>query len=119
MYEQDASEKGIPLDTYTIPLHENDRAVADGQEEGFVRIHVRKGTDRIIGATIVAAHAGELISQLSLAMVGKLGLGTILNTIYPYPTQSEAIKRAAGVYARTRLTPFVKKLFDRWLAFIR
>jgi pyruvate/2-oxoglutarate dehydrogenase complex dihydrolipoamide dehydrogenase (E3) component len=119
MYERDASEKGIPLDTYTIPLHENDRAVADGQEEGFVRIHVRKGTDRIVGATIVAAHAGELISQLSLAMVGKLGLGTILNTIYPYPTQSEAIKRAAGVHARARLTPFVKKLFGRWMRLTR
>jgi hypothetical protein len=52
-------------------------------------------------------------------MVGKLGLGAILNTIYPYPTQSEAIKRAAGAYARTRLTPFVKKVFGRWLAFTR
>ena len=119
MYERDATAKGIPVDTYTVPLHENDRAVADGQEEGFVRIHVKQRTDRIVGATIVAAHAGEMISQLSLAMVGKLGLGTILNTIYPYPTQSEAIKRAGGAYARTRLTPLVKRVFDRWMAFTR
>jgi pyruvate/2-oxoglutarate dehydrogenase complex dihydrolipoamide dehydrogenase (E3) component len=119
MYEREAKEKGIETDTYTVPLHENNRAVTDGEEEGFVRIHTRKGTDRILGATIVAAHAGDLISQVTLAIVGKLGLGTMLNTIYPYPTQAEAIKRVAGAHARTRLTPLVKKVFDRWMAWTR
>jgi pyruvate/2-oxoglutarate dehydrogenase complex dihydrolipoamide dehydrogenase (E3) component len=119
MYEKDAREQGIRIDTYTIPMAENNRAVADGEEEGFVRVHVRKGTGRIVGATIVAAHAGDLISQITLAMVGKLGLGTILNTIYPYPTQAEAIKRVAGAHARTRLTRPVKGILGRWMAWTR
>jgi pyruvate/2-oxoglutarate dehydrogenase complex dihydrolipoamide dehydrogenase (E3) component len=119
LYEREAKEKGIKVDTYTVPLHENNRAVTDGAEEGFVRVHVKKGTDRILGATIVAAHAGEMISQISLAMTGKLGLGTILNTIYPYPTQSEAIKRAASAQARTRLTPLAKRVLSGWLALSR
>ncbi len=119
MYERDARERGIELDTFKVPLHEIDRAVVDGEEDGFVKIHVEKGTDRILGGTIVAAHAGELISQLSMAIVGKVGLRTIGETIFPYPTQAEGIKRVAGAYTRTRLTPFVARLFARWLAWTR
>ncbi|MFQ5881484.1 MAG: mercuric reductase [Candidatus Methylomirabilales bacterium] len=119
MYERDALEKGIPIDTFARPLREVDRAIADGEEEGFVKVHVKKGTDRILGATVVARHAGEMISEITLAMVGNLGLKTIANVIHPYPTQAEAIKQVADAYNRTRLTPFVKKLFDRWLAWTR
>jgi pyruvate/2-oxoglutarate dehydrogenase complex dihydrolipoamide dehydrogenase (E3) component len=100
-------------------LNSVDRAIADGEEEGFVKIHVKKGSDRILGATIVARHAGEMISEITLAMVGKVGLGTIAGVIHPYPTQAEAIKRAADAYNRTRLTPFVKGLLERWLAWVR
>jgi pyruvate/2-oxoglutarate dehydrogenase complex dihydrolipoamide dehydrogenase (E3) component len=92
-----------------------DRAILDGETEGFVRVHVRKGTDEIVGATVVAAHAGELIGELTLAMKAKLGLQTIAATMHPYPTQAEAIRRTGDLYNRTRLTPFVKTLMVRWL----
>jgi pyruvate/2-oxoglutarate dehydrogenase complex dihydrolipoamide dehydrogenase (E3) component len=91
----------------------------DGEDEGFVKVHVKRGTDKILGATIVAAHAGEMISELTLAMVAKVGLGTLSGVIHPYPTQAEAIKQAGDAYNRTRLTPFVKKLFKKWLSWTR
>lgn len=72
-----------------------------------------------MGATIVARHAGEMLSEITLAMVAKVGLGTIANVIHPYPTQAEAIKSVADAYNRTRLTPFVKKLFQSWLNWSR
>jgi pyruvate/2-oxoglutarate dehydrogenase complex dihydrolipoamide dehydrogenase (E3) component len=96
-----------------------DRAILDGQDEGFVRVLVRKGTDKILGATIVASHAGDMISELTVAMVGRLGLGTIARTIHPYPTQAEAIKKVADACNRTRLTPRVKAMFEKWLAWSR
>jgi pyruvate/2-oxoglutarate dehydrogenase complex dihydrolipoamide dehydrogenase (E3) component len=65
------SAAGIELDTYHVPLSQVNRAVADGEEEGFVRIHTKKGGDEIVGATIVAAHAGEMISEVTLAIVAK------------------------------------------------
>jgi pyruvate/2-oxoglutarate dehydrogenase complex dihydrolipoamide dehydrogenase (E3) component len=119
MYEGDAQAKGIPVDTYMKPLSEVDRAIADGEEEGFVKIHVRKGTDKILGATIVARHAGEMISEISVAMAGNVGLGSMANIIHPYPTQAEAIRQLGDAYNRTRLTPFIKGLFERWLAWRR
>jgi mercury(II) reductase len=119
MYERDAEEKGIAVDTFVRPLNDVDRAIADGEEEGFVKIHAKKGTDRILGATIVARHAGEMLNEITLAIVGNLGLGTLANVIHSYPTQAEAVKQAADAYNRTRLTPFVKKLFTLWLAWRR
>ncbi len=115
LYESEARARGIGTDTYRVPLSDVNRAVADGDEEGFVKVHVRKGSDKIVGATIVASHAGEMISEITLAMVGKLGLGTILNTIHPYPTQAEGIKRAAGLYTRERATPTIKKWLSRFM----
>jgi pyruvate/2-oxoglutarate dehydrogenase complex dihydrolipoamide dehydrogenase (E3) component len=119
MYERDAQEKGIAVDTFVRPLSDVDRAIADGEEEGFVKIHVKKGTDRILGATIVARHAGEMLGEITLAIVGNLGLKTLSNVIHTYPTQAESIKQVADAYNRTRLTPFAKKLFTRWLAWRR
>jgi pyruvate/2-oxoglutarate dehydrogenase complex dihydrolipoamide dehydrogenase (E3) component len=116
---QDADGQSIQVDTFHVPLSDVDRAVVDGQESGFVKVHVRKGTDRIVGATVVAAHAGEIISELSLAMTAGIGLKQIARTIHPYPTQAEAIKKAADAYSRTRLTPFVQAVFRRWLAWTR
>jgi pyruvate/2-oxoglutarate dehydrogenase complex dihydrolipoamide dehydrogenase (E3) component len=113
--EREAEERGIAIDTYRVPLSEVNRAVADGEDEGFVKIHVARGRDEIVGATIVASHAGEMISEITLAMVGRLGLGTVLNVIHPYPTQAESIKRAAGAYTRARLTPTLRKLFGLWM----
>jgi pyruvate/2-oxoglutarate dehydrogenase complex dihydrolipoamide dehydrogenase (E3) component len=119
MYERDAKEKGIEVDTFLRPLKDVDRAIADGEEEGFVKVHVRKGTDKIWGATIVARHAGEMIGEITLAMVGNLGLRVLSNVIHTYPTQAEAIKQVADAYNRTRLTPFIKGSFTRWLAWGR
>jgi pyruvate/2-oxoglutarate dehydrogenase complex dihydrolipoamide dehydrogenase (E3) component len=115
LYEKEAKEKGIEGETFTQELNDVDRAVLDGESEGFVRVHVRKGTDKILGATIVAAHAGDMISEITLAMNAKLGLKTIGAAIHPYPTQTEAVRKAGDSYNRTRLTPFVKALLRRWL----
>jgi len=98
---------------------EVDRAILEGESDGFVRIHVARGSDRILGATIVAANAGDLIGTLSLAMTRKIGLGAIASTIHPYPTQGEAIRKVGDQYNRTKLTPMVRRLFDRWLAWNR
>jgi pyruvate/2-oxoglutarate dehydrogenase complex dihydrolipoamide dehydrogenase (E3) component len=111
LYERDAAAKGIALDSYEVPISRANRATTDGQEEGLVKIHVKKGTAEIVGATIVAAHAGDLITQLTLAITQKIPLGAFTNVIYPYPTQGEVIKAAAGQYTRTRLTATVKRLF--------
>ena len=119
LYEQEAQDKGIETDTYRVDLEGLDRAITDGETEGFVKILVKKGTDQILGATIVAAHAGDLISEISVAMAAKAGLGTLSGVIHPYPTQAEAIKRAADQYNRTRLTPRVAALLRWWLKWQR
>ncbi len=97
MNAEDAAAAGIEVDTWTVPLAEVNRALLDGGQEGFVKIWTRKGTDRIVGATIVADHAGEWISQVTQAMVQRQGLASFSNVNFPYPTQSEALKRAAGL----------------------
>ena len=117
--DRELQAAGIDIDTFLIPFDKVDRAIIDGEEEGFVKIHVKKGSDKILGATIVARHAGDMISQITLAMVNNIGLGKIASTIHPYPTQAEAIRKAGDAYNRTRLTPFVKNLFNRWLAWTR
>jgi pyruvate/2-oxoglutarate dehydrogenase complex dihydrolipoamide dehydrogenase (E3) component len=117
--EQEIKAKGIDINTFFIPFSELDRAVTDSEEEGFVKIHVKKGTDKILGATIVASHAGDMISEITLAMVNNIGLGKIASVIHPYPTQADAIRKAADAYNRTRLTPLVKKLFSQWLNWTR
>lgn len=119
MYEKDAQKKGIEVDTFFVPLSEVDRAVADGETAGFAKVFVKKGTDKILGATIVARNAGDMISEVTLAIVGNLGLKTLGSVIHPYPTQAEVIRKAADEYSRTRLTPFIKKLFSWWLAWRR
>jgi mercury(II) reductase len=116
LYVIEAQERGIPVKTYTVPMHEVDRAIADGETTGFVKIHVREKTDRILGATIVARHAGDMINEITLAMVAGIGLGTLARVIHAYPTQAEAIKKAADAYSRSRLTPRAKKWLARWLA---
>ena len=116
LYVRQARERDIPVKTFTIPMHDVDRAIADGEEDGFVKIHVRDGTDKILGATIVARHAGEMINGLSLAMVAGIGLRTLAQVIHAYPTQAEAIKMAADAYTRTRLSPWRAWLARQWLA---
>jgi pyruvate/2-oxoglutarate dehydrogenase complex dihydrolipoamide dehydrogenase (E3) component len=116
LYERDLEERGIAFATYTRQLVDVDRAILEGDTEGFVKIHVKKGTDDILGATIVGAHAGDLISEISVAMRAGMGLGTLASVIHPYPTTAEAIRQTGDAYNRTRLTPVVKRLFHRWLS---
>jgi len=118
LYGHEAEERGIELDTYLRPFSEVDRAIAEGDEEGFVKIHTEKGSDKIVGATIVAKHAGEMISEISVAMAGGVGLSRIASVIHPYPTQAEAIRQLGDAYNRTKLTPTVAKIF-RWFLSIR
>ena len=113
--EHDAQTRGVAVDVYRAPLEQVNRAVLDGEEEGFVKLIVKRGGDQILGGTIVAAHAGELITQVTLAIVGKLGLGTLLRVIHPYPTQGEGIKRVAGIWVRKRATPRIKRLLAGYM----
>ena len=105
LYEGQAQAQGIDTNTIKIPFTSVDRALADGEPEGFVKILHPRGSDKILGATIVARHAGEMISEITLAIVAKQGLSALSGVIHPYPTQAEAIKKAADAYRRTLLTP--------------
>ena len=116
LYEKDLTERHIEFATYARDLAKVDRAILEGDTDGFVKIHVRKGTDEILGATIVAGHAGDLISEISVAMRAGMGLGALASVIHPYPTTGEAIRQVGDAYNRTRLTPFVKGLFRKWLS---
>ncbi len=115
-YVRQARERGIPVTTYTVPMHDVDRAITDGEESGFVKIHVRDGSDKILGATVVASHAGEMINGLSLAMVAGIGLGTIARVMHTYPTQAEGIKKAAMAYASTPAPRWMTWLRRQWFA---
>jgi pyruvate/2-oxoglutarate dehydrogenase complex dihydrolipoamide dehydrogenase (E3) component len=118
IYVRQARERGIPVKTFTVPMHDVDRAIADDEETGFVKIHVRERTDEILGATIVARHAGEMISEITLAMVAGIGLRTLADVIHPYPTQAAAIRKAADAYELTRLSRRAQWLASaklRWL----
>ena len=119
LHENQAEEKGIEVDSFVQQFGDVDRAILEGNDEGFVKIHVKKGTDQIVGATIVARNAGDMISEITLAMTHGLGLKRIGSTIHPYPTQTEAIRKLGDQFNRTRLTPFVKSLFQKWLAWTR
>jgi pyruvate/2-oxoglutarate dehydrogenase complex dihydrolipoamide dehydrogenase (E3) component len=116
---EEAAAKGYQLNTFTQPLSGVDRAILDGDDQGFVRVYCRRGSDRILGATIVAPHAGDLIGEIVMAMKYRIGLSKIASVIHPYPTQAEAIRKLGDQYNRTKLTPMVKTLFDTWLKWTR
>ncbi|HYU33757.1 MAG TPA: mercuric reductase [Thermoanaerobaculia bacterium] len=119
LYEKEARDQGIEVDTLDVQLATVDRAILDGADEGFLRVHLKKGTDQILGATLVAEHAGDMIGELCLAVTHKIGLGKIASVIHPYPTQGEVVKKAADAWRRTKLTPGVKKLFGAWFRVFR
>lgn len=116
---RDAAAAGIEVTTLTIELKDVDRAILDGESEGLVRAAIRKGSDKIVGLTIVAQHAGDMIGEAVLAMNRGVGLGSFASTIHPYPTQAEALRKLGDAYNRTRLTPAVKRLFEKLLAWRR
>ena len=110
MYKNEAQAKGIDCHTIKIDFDDVDRALADGETEGFLKILHKRGSDEILGATIVARHGGEMISEITTAMIGGMGLSKLSTVIHPYPTQAAAIKQAADAYRRTLLTERTKKL---------
>lgn len=116
---EQAEKQGLELQSFTQEFKHLDRAILDGETEGFVRIHVRRGTPRILGATVVGAHAGELAGELSLAITNGIGLHRIASTLHCYPTHAGAIRQVADAYQRTRLTPLVASLFRKFLAWQR
>ena len=111
LYAREAAERGLEVETLTLPMSDVDRAVLDGADEGFLRVHVAKGKDKILGATLVADHAGDMLSELTLAMASGVGLGRIASVIHPYPTQAEVIKKAGDTWRRGKLTPFIQRIF--------
>ncbi|OYY91532.1 MAG: pyridine nucleotide-disulfide oxidoreductase [Sphingomonas sp. 28-66-16] len=115
--EAEAKAQGIAHEVTTYPLHELDRAIADSATTGFVRVLTAPGKDRILGATIVGAHAGELLAEYVLAMKHGLGLNKILGTIHTYPTFAEANKYAAGEWKRAHAPQAILRwleLYHRW-----
>jgi len=117
--EADAKKQNVEIDSYIQNFEHVDRAILESETDGLVKVNCKKGTDKILGATIVATNAGDMISEICMAMTHGLGLGKIASTIHPYPTQAEAIRKTGDLYSRTRLTPGVKRFFTRWLAWQR
>jgi pyruvate/2-oxoglutarate dehydrogenase complex dihydrolipoamide dehydrogenase (E3) component len=111
----EAAAGGHRVQSLAVPLGEVDRALLDGESEGFLRVHLAGGSDRVLGATLVAEHAGEMIGEIVLAMTAGVGLGRIGRTIHPYPTQSEVFRKAADAWRRQRLTPRAKRALKWWL----
>lgn len=119
MTENQAEQSGLKIDTFQVVFNQVDRAFIEGEEEGFVKIHVRQGTDEIAGATIVCRHAGEMINEITVAISARMGLGRLASVIHPYPTRSEAIRKTADLYQRSRLTPRLQKISRAWLSWSR
>jgi pyruvate/2-oxoglutarate dehydrogenase complex dihydrolipoamide dehydrogenase (E3) component len=117
--EHEARERGLEVETITIPMTDVDRALAEGDTEGFFKIHVhpRKGT--IHGATFVCRRAGDLISEVTTAMHAGLALGEMAAVIHPYPTVADAVRKAADHFNRRKLTPLTARILDRWFAWTR
>jgi pyruvate/2-oxoglutarate dehydrogenase complex dihydrolipoamide dehydrogenase (E3) component len=111
---QQCAAQSIPIDTYREEFVRVDRAILDGADEGFALVHCRRGTGKVVGATIVSEHAGDLIGEISLLMTNKLPLGALSSTIHCYPTQVEILKRLGDQYQRTRLTPRIASWL-RWV----
>uniref|UniRef100_A0A7C4QIE5 Mercuric reductase n=1 Tax=Schlesneria paludicola TaxID=360056 RepID=A0A7C4QIE5_9PLAN len=117
--QAEAAERRVPVDVYRLDLADIDRAVLAGDSQGFVQVLTRRNSDRIVGATLVAEHAGEMLGELTLAMRSGIGLKALGATIHPYPTVAEAIRKLGDQYQRRRLTPWVRSLLGWWFAWTR
>lgn len=118
-YEADARKAGFDAATITEHFSDNDRAILDGETDGFARVHYDRKSGKILGGTIVARHAGNMISELTLAITQGLKASALSTTIHPYPTQAEVLRRIGDVYNRTRLSPTVSHIFKTWFAWKR
>ena len=117
--EAACQEAGSRISTLMIPWTQLDRARLDGTEEGWLKVHLHAGSDRIAGATIVGRHAGDLIGQFAMAMHGGWGLKKLSRIIFPYPTYGEIVRKAADAYNRTRVTPTLRGWLARYFAWRR
>ncbi len=111
---EELTQKGVAFETVMVPMHDNDRAILEGETEGFLKVHLEGATDRILGATVVAPHAGDLISEVGVAITNGLGLSAFGKTIHPYPTTGEVFRKAADQWNRRKLTPFAKRMLGWW-----
>jgi pyruvate/2-oxoglutarate dehydrogenase complex dihydrolipoamide dehydrogenase (E3) component len=112
--EKEAKGQNIDYDLFTVALEDVDRAVVESEDAGFAKILTGKSSDKILGATIIAPHAGDLLHEFVLAMNAKIGLGKIASMVHAYPTFAELARKAGDKYNKTRLTPRAKKIFT-WL----
>jgi pyruvate/2-oxoglutarate dehydrogenase complex dihydrolipoamide dehydrogenase (E3) component len=112
------NEVHSPRQLLRVGYDDLDRAACDASS-GFLKVKLARGTDRLIGATVVGSHAGELVGTLSVAMTNQIGLKQLATTNFPYPTFTEAIRKLADQYNRTRLTPRAKRLIGTWLRWFR
>ncbi len=110
----EAERQGVAIETLTVPLSHVDRAVLAGEADGFVRVHLRRGSDQLAGVTVVAPDAGDLIAEATLAMTNGLGLSAMGRTIHPYPTVAEAYRKAADLRRKEKLTPLAKRILGLW-----
>lgn len=110
LYGQDCESQGIHYRTFEKHFSDNDRAICDGSTEGMVRIRVDAKSDKILGATIIGQNAGNMISEITLAMQSGTGLSSLAAVIHPYPTTSEAIRQTGDLFNKTKLTPAVKSI---------
>ncbi len=117
--ETEAKERGIPHEVSVYGIDDLDRAIADEAAHGFVKVLTVPGKDRILGATIVGEHAGDLIAEYVAAMRHGLGMNRILGTIHVYPTLAEANKYAAGVWKRAHAPQWALRLAERFHAWRR
>jgi len=115
----EAQARGQAVEVLHVDLTANDRSVLEGDDAGFLKVYLASGTDRIVGATLVAAHAGEMIGELGVAITHGLGLGKVGATIHAYPTQSDVFRRAADTWRRRKLTSSAKALFATWFRLFR
>lgn len=107
----EVARRGDEVETILVRMTEVDRARLDDDAEGFLKVYLRAGSDTILGATLVAGHAGDIISQIAQAMVQGVGLGKLGDTVFPYPTRAEVIRKAADQWRRRKLTPLASRLF--------
>lgn len=117
--ERELREQGLEFDTFKFELGELDRGRVQQDQISFAKVFTKKGTDKLLGATVIGKDAGEQIAPLTILMANELGLSALGKTIFPYPTRSEYLKRLADAYNRTRMTPTVANLFKKWLSFTK
>ena len=118
-YEKDARAGGFEVATITQSLSGVDRAILDGEAEGFARVHYDKKSGRILGGTIVARHAGEMLGELTLAIDARQKMSVLSSTIHAYPTQAEVLRKIGDAYMRGKLTSPVKSVLAKWLEWRR